>query len=43
MEVKGKIRTYKIVTEKSGMMNYLDSREGLHGRTKAHLKSEVLK
>lgn len=42
MEVKGKRRTYKIVTEKNRMMNYLDIR-GLHGRTKAHLKSEVLK
>ena len=43
MEVKGKRRTYKIVTEKNRMMNYLDIREGLHSRTKAHLKSEVLK
>lgn len=42
-KAKGERRTYKIVTEVSRMMNYPDVREGLHGRTKAHLKFEVLK
>ena len=42
-EVKGKRRRHKRATEKSRVTNYRDIREGLHGGTRAHLKSEALK